>query len=119
MKKFLSAFIITFLTSQLALAGGSSYFELRGTTLKTSRMKLQTFIISEAETEVLFSTQTNSKYSDESQKIEFEGDEELKKGIKIKKIISSNRSSLYEIIITQKKHFSGESSPFFLKISAN
>lgn len=120
MERFLPALIfLLLLTCHYANAGSSGYFELRGTTLKTSQLKLQTFRLSQTETEVLFSTQTNSKYSDESQKFEFEGDAEVKKMLKIKKISTNNRSSLYEIIITEKKHASIPSSPLFLKITAN
>jgi hypothetical protein len=119
MKKFLSALFLMLTTIQLSLAGSSSYFQLRGTALGTSSTKLQTFVISETQTEVLFSTQNNSKYSDERQKFEFEGDVELKKDVRIKKIIDNKRSSLYKIIITKKNHTFGESSPLFLKISAN
>ena len=119
MKKFLPAILLISVIYNQASAGGSSYLQLRGTTLKTSKFKVVSQEITPLQTQVLFSTQSNSKYPEESQKFEFEGDADLKQGLKIKKITSDNRTSLYEIIITKRKSSPSENSPLFLKISAN
>jgi hypothetical protein len=120
MKKFLSAFLfLSALFSQTIWAGSSSYLQLSGRTLKTSQLKIQIVQISKQQTQVLFSTQNNSKNSDEGQKFEFEGDEDLKRNLTMKKINGDHHTSLYEIIITDKKHHKNDNQSLFLKISAN
>jgi hypothetical protein len=117
MKKFLS--VLYFLLSWCLYAENSTNMYLRGSIRPTFKTKVIEFQISNNTTQVLFSTQNNSKYSDEGPKFEFSGTNLNDSDIKIKKLSSQNNSNQYEILITEKKLQQENKHPIFLKISAN
>lgn len=123
MKKFLSAFFYLFFflifTIETLYAETTSSLHLFGFFRSTAKIKITELQLNADTTQVLFSTQNNSKYWEESQKFEFEGKNSKEMNLQIKKIRSTKHNTIYEIIITENKKINLEHDPLFLKISAN
>lgn len=121
MKKFLSVFLLVSYTlnGNLLFAESSGFLQLRAVNSHTSNSKFTITPLTSHKTSVLFSTQTNSKHSEESQKFEFFGNNPNNMAFKIKKISNDNNLTIYQIIITQKSQKQLEDQQVFLKISAN
>ncbi len=118
MKKFLSAMIfITY--SQLLFAGSANHLYLKGRTLKTNNSRIISSEILPDRTQLLFSSQSNSKYPDEEPKLEIIGSVEVKQLVKINKIKSSNNTSFYQITINSDVKTEARNSSIILKISSN
>jgi hypothetical protein len=67
----------------------------------------------------VFRSQMNSRYSSEGQKFEVEGLDQLGLEAHIKKVVGSDRTIQYELLINQLKSSMPIDKPIFLKISAN
>lgn len=123
MKKFLSAFLYLFFSLLFTIdalnAETTSSLHLVGFFRSTAQIKITELQLNADTTQVLFSTQNNSKYWEESQKFEFEGKNSKEMNLQIKKIGSTKHNTIYEIIITENKKINLENNPLFLKISAN
>jgi hypothetical protein len=120
MKKFLSVFFGLIIVIPCSLfAESSSFLQLRGISQRISNTKVTILQLASNKTQVFFSIHNNSKYSDESQKFEFSGDDSRNTDLEIKKIGTDTHNTMFEILITNKNRSSSENRPLFLKISAN
>ena len=109
---------MVFLTTELKAEAHSSLF-LSANVRHTISTNIKESQLSATLSLWLLSSQSNSRYPMESQKIEVEGLDQVELESHIKKIVSADRSVHYSILIKQLKETMKAKKSIFLKISAN
>lgn len=109
-------FILTSFTSGAETKGS---LELRAMVPLTVKTSISQFNVSNREALLILSNQVNSEFSQESQKVEVEGMNKAGLEAHLKKIVTSNRTIQYHLLINRLKSTAVNNQPIFLKISAN
>jgi hypothetical protein len=115
-------FILLFISQSLSLelkAESRSALFLRAYVPGSVTTNIKETKLSATQSLWLFSSQSNSRYPRESQKFEVEGLDQVGLEGHIKKVIGSDNTIQYEVLITRLKFSMSPNKPIFLKISAN
>ncbi|MDO9183677.1 MAG: hypothetical protein Q7U04_14785 [Bacteriovorax sp.] len=118
-KLFVSFFLFfLFSTSELRSESRSLLF-LRGHVPASISTNVKESKLNANQSLWLFSSQMNTRYPAESQKFEIEGLDQSGLESHIKKVVGSDRTIQYEVLINHLKSTLPIDRPIFLKISAN
>ncbi|MBC7538951.1 MAG: hypothetical protein H7281_09025 [Bacteriovorax sp.] len=111
-------FVIQSLSLELKAESRSTLF-LRAYVPGSISTNIKEMKLSATQSLWLFSSLSNSRYPRESQKFEVEGLDQAGLEGHIKKVVGTDHTIQYEVLITRLKFSLAPNKPIFLKISAN